>query len=118
MSGFLSLDLNLRTTPLDGCDAGHRKACKRRAIADAYSDAAIGIGGMSGSRTRISRLQGGGSAQLSYHPIRNGAWSWFRANLSAASTRRCHQISFPGLSSRIGADEENRTPFAGVAPQH
>jgi hypothetical protein len=33
--------------------------------------------------------------ELSSH----GAWSWFRANLSAFSARRCHQISFPGSLS-------------------
>lgn len=33
--------------------------------------------------------------RLSYRP-EFGAWCWFRANLSAVSARRCHQISFPG----------------------
>jgi hypothetical protein len=31
----------------------------------------------------------------------HGAQSWFRANLSAASTRRCHQISFLSEVARI-----------------
>src|SRR5262245_45521613 len=71
-------------------------------------------GGMSGTRTRTSRLQGGGSAQLSYHPIRNGAWSWFRANLSASSARRCHQISFPGVVNWRGRGESNSFRRSGA----
>ena len=48
----------------------------------------------SGTRTRISRLQGGGSPKLSYRPDggrpqprpqrrANDTWSWLRSNLSA-----------------------------------
>ena len=56
-----------------------------------------------------------------------GAWGWFRANLSAFSARRCHQISFPGMPRRarehvpkpamrrIGADAGNRTRTSRVA---
>jgi hypothetical protein len=43
-----------------------------------------------------------------------GAWGRFRAHLSAASTRRCHQISFPG---RDGAAGGNRTRVCAVAPR-
>src|ERR1700681_3677611 len=35
----------------------------------------------------------------------HGAQSWFRANLSAASTRRCHQISFLSALVRIAGIE-------------
>ena len=41
-----------------------------------------------------------------------GARTWFRATLSCASGRRCHQISFPG---KVGADAGNRNRAFGVA---
>ncbi len=44
-----------------------------------------------------------------------GAWGRFRAHLSAASARRYHQISFPGVF-RIGAADRNRTRVFAVAP--
>ena len=34
---------------------------------------------------------------------KTGARSWFRANLSAASARRFHQISFPSIQGRIAS---------------
>ena len=43
-----------------------------------------------------------------------GAWGRFRAHLSAASTRRFHQISFPG-EFRIGAADGNRTHVCALA---
>ena len=43
-----------------------------------------------------------------------GAWGRFRAHLSAASTRRFHQVSFPG-ELRIGAADGNRTHVCVVA---
>jgi hypothetical protein len=45
--------------------------------------------------------------ELSSH---RGAWGWFRANLSASSARRCHQISFPGdhLSSAFAYTSKTR----------
>jgi hypothetical protein len=43
-----------------------------------------------------------------------GAWGRFRAHLSAASTRRFHQISFPG-ELRIGAADGNRTHVCTLA---
>ncbi len=55
-------------------------------------------GGETGSRTRHGDL-----ARITCSPLLSpggsvdGAWSWFRANLSAFSARRCHQISFPGI---------------------
>ena len=44
----------------------------------------------------------------------HGAWGRFRAHLSAASTRRFHQISFPG-EFRIGAADGNRTHVCALA---
>ena len=51
---------------------------------------------------------------LSYHPIdlKTGARSWFRANLSAFSARRCHQISFPSK----GPPLRRRAPHYGGQP--
>jgi hypothetical protein len=45
-----------------------------------------------------------------------GAWGRFRAHLSAASTRRFHQISFPG-GIESGAADGNRTRVCAVAPR-
>jgi hypothetical protein len=44
------------------------------------------------------RLERGDDSQRSHHALVwwIGAWRWFRANLSAFSARRFHQISFPG----------------------
>ncbi len=45
-------------------------------------------------------------SRLSYRPENKiGAQSWFRANLSAVSTRRFHQISFPGELVRAAVIE-------------
>jgi hypothetical protein len=49
-------------------------------------------------------------SQLSYRPKwvqvgLSGARSWFRANLSAVSTRRFHQISFPSELARVAVIE-------------
>jgi hypothetical protein len=46
----------------------------------------------------------------------DGAWGRFRAHLSAASTRRFHQISFPGNCSWCGRRESN--PCLCVVTQH
>ncbi len=56
---------------------------------------------MSGTRTRRRPLARRWLSLLSYHPDETfGAQSWFRANLSAVSTRRFHQISFLGVPAR------------------
>ena len=47
-------------------------------------------------------------------PRIGGARGRFRAHLSAASTRRFHQISFPGELS-IGAADGNRTHVCALA---
>ena len=49
------------------------------------------------------------------HGWGDGAWGRFRAHLSAASTRRFHQISFPGGIER-GAADRNRTRVCAVVP--
>jgi hypothetical protein len=83
---------------------------------------------LTGSRVRLARLRGmlvehrgnapratclqGMSAPLCVSRwLRNGAQSWFRANLSALSTRRFHQISYLGG----GAGGGNRNRVFGVA---
>ena len=38
----------------------------------------------------------------------DGAWSRFRARLSASSLRRCHQTSYPGLLCRLGNPRRRR----------
>jgi hypothetical protein len=48
--------------------------------------------------------------------VRVGAWGWFRANLSAVSARRCHQISCPGVSDirrRAARCRSRRTNWCG-----
>ena len=78
----------------------------------------VRIGGVSGIRTRIFPRARRALSRLSYHPNRVfGAWGWFRANLSALSTRRCHQISFPGQNVNwCGRGESNSFRRGGAPP--
>jgi hypothetical protein len=72
-----------------------------------------------GNAPRATCLQGM-SAPLcvSQTIFKSGARSWFRANLSAVSARRCHQISFPSWAScwSRGRDLNPRARFCRVRP--
>jgi hypothetical protein len=74
-----------------------------------------------GNAPRATCLQGM-SAPLcvSQTIFKSGARSWFRANLSAVSARRCHQISFPSWAScwSRGRDLNPRARFCGPADRH
>ena len=69
-----------------------------------------------GGQTLVLRVQRSDGEKGSDPRECGGAWGRFRAHLSAASTRRFHQISFPG-GIESGAADRNRTRICAVAPR-